>query len=260
MPDNVGQAIFTAAFRGAVRLLEGAFLPPRFLGEPTRRAPVGADPVIIIHGITDSGRGSEDFARSLRRDGFTVFTPTMPSSGMDGLEANAAYLRAYVAWVLRTTGARRVDLVTHSQGGLSALAYIRAGGGDCVDAVVAMSAPFHGVAGPWRPVLDAVRAIGLLRWMAPKGLMVLDQRSGSIAALMAGDETPGDVAYTSIFSKEADGIVFPASSPRLEGATNIVLDDATWGVSWWNRNHLWINHSSAAYDVVRGVLINSRRG
>lgn len=257
MPDNVGQAVFNTAFRAAVRLLESAFLPPRLLGAPTEHAPPGADPVIILHGITDSARGSRDVANSLRRDGFTVFTPTMPEGGMDGLAANVAYLRRYVAWVLQQTGARRVDIVAHSQGGLTALAFIRAGGASAVDSVVSMASPFHGVAGYWRPIIDAVNGVGFLRWLAPRGLLELDSRSSSVHALTDGDETPGDVRYTSIYSLDADGIVLPAISPQLDGARNIVIDGPGWGFARRHRgrDHLRINHASDAYELVRHALI-----
>jgi triacylglycerol esterase/lipase EstA (alpha/beta hydrolase family) len=213
--------------------------------------------VIIIHGIVDSQNGSYDIANSLRRDGFQVFTPTMPNSGLDGVEANVAYLRRYVAWVMRVTGARHVDLVGHSQGGLTIRRFITSGGQDLVDSVVTINSPHHGVAGPWRPLLDAARAIPLLATFVPDGLLELDERSELVQQLNAGDETPGDIRYTSIWSRDADGIVYPWTSPVLQGARNIALYD---GRAWASGpHHLFVNHTNvAAFDAVRAALLEPR--
>jgi triacylglycerol esterase/lipase EstA (alpha/beta hydrolase family) len=183
----------------------------------------------------------------------------MPLSGLDGVAANAAYLRQYVAWVLKVTGAKKVDFVTHSQGGLSALAFIRAGGEQVVDSVTALAAPFHGVAGPWQPILDIFKGVGFLRWLAPKGLLELDARSDTIKELMSGDPTPGDIKYTSIYAQDADFIVIPGSSPHLEGAENIVLSTKGW-LGNRGRDHLSVNHADEVYTLVRRALINSRHG
>jgi triacylglycerol esterase/lipase EstA (alpha/beta hydrolase family) len=178
----------------------------------------------------------------------------MPGNGLDGVEANVEYLRRYIAWVLRITGARRVDLVGHSQGGLTIRGFIRAGGEDVVDSVVTINSPHHGVAGPWRPLLDAARAIPLLAKLVPKGLIELDERSPLVQGLNAGDETPGSIRYTSIWSRDADGIVYPWTSPVLQGARNVALFN---GRPWASGpHHLFVNHTNVeAFEAVRSALL-----
>jgi triacylglycerol esterase/lipase EstA (alpha/beta hydrolase family) len=254
MAGNLAQELVAALLRRTALALELVFTPPHLIGTPLPTPARGADPVVIIHGIVDSQNGSYDFANSLRRDGFTVFTPTMPAGGLDGVEANVEYLRRYIRWVLRVTGARHVDLVGHSQGGLTIRGFIRAGGEDLVDSVVTINSPHHGVAGPWRPLLDAARAIPLLAKVVPDGLLELDERSTMVRGLNAGDETPGTIRYTSIWSRDADGIVFPWTSPVLEGARNVALFK---GRAWaTGPHHLFVNHTNLeAFNAVRAALL-----
>lgn len=256
---NIAQELVSSLLRSTALALELVFTPPRLVGPPLAQRPQGADPVIIVHGVIDGENGSYDFANSLRRDGFAVFTPTMPTGGLQGVATNVEYLRRYVRWVLQTTGAKRVDLVGHSQGGLTIRAFVRAGGDDVVDSVVSINSPHHGVAGPWRPLFDAIRAIPLLSRVVPPGLLELDERSALFRWLNDGDETPGNARYTSMWSRDADGIVFPWSSPALQGARNVVLEQ---GRTWARGpHHLFVNHSNVeAYLALRAALLEPRPG
>lgn len=255
MPDNLLQAAFIAAARAVARTGVELFTPTRALGRSLAAPVSGQDPVIIVHGVTDSAAGSHNLARSLRRDGFVVFTPTMPYGGLDGVARNSEFLQAYIGYVLLLTGRRRVDLVGHSQGGLSILGYLRRAGTAHVDSVVTMATPFHGVSGYWRPLLDAVRSSRLLQHLAPRGLVELDERSDLFRWLRA-EELPAAVRFTSIHARDADGIVTPSSSPRLAGARNVVLDRDGWGPGFRGPHHLYINHTSSdAYEALRAALL-----
>jgi hypothetical protein len=157
--------------------------------------------------------------------------------------------------VLRATGARQVDLVAHSQGGVASRAYVRCGGGTLVRSITTMDSPQHGVAGYWRPMLDLLDAIPLLRRVVPFGMYELDERSPTFAWLNSGDETPGNVRYTSIYPRDFDGIVSPVSSPALRGARNIVTDGGH-GLLHGHLWHLFVNHSGdAVYEDVRAALL-----
>jgi triacylglycerol lipase len=48
--------------------------------------------------------------------------------------------------------------------------------------------------------------------------------SNFLAALNRGDETPGPIDYTSIYSK-TDDLIQPVGTQALEGGTNILLQD-----------------------------------
>jgi triacylglycerol esterase/lipase EstA (alpha/beta hydrolase family) len=256
VPDNIVQAAVIAVFRAVSFSAEVIATPPRMVGKPLKKKPKNPHPVIILHGVTDTKQGSYDFGASLRRDGFTVYTPTLPVSGMDGVDRNVEFLEKYVAEVMRQTGAKKVDLIGHSQGGVTIQAFVRAGNADLVDSAISIGAPHHGVAGFWRPLLDAVRGSKFLQWAAPKGLVELDNRGELINRMTAGDETPGNVRYTSIYSKDADGLVIPADSAHLEGAKNVVLDKERGPFGRRGPHHLFMNHSDVAtYEAVRAALL-----
>ena len=257
MSDNLAQLLLSTLLRRSALAAELMLTPPRLIGDALPEPALSTDPVIIVHGIVDSENGSYDYANSLRRDGFRVFTPTMPNGGLDGVMANVAYLKQYVAWVLRTTGAKRVDLVGHSQGGLTIRAFIKSGGAGLVESVVTINSPHHGIAGYWRPLLDAARAIRLLGRAIPKGLMELDSRSDLVRWLNEGDETPGDIRYTALMSRDADGIVTPGSSAALEGARIVTLEMGR--LLARGPHHLLVNHDDAdAFEAVRAALLRPR--
>jgi len=73
-------------------------------------------------------------------------------------------------------------------------------------------------------------------------------KSGSkyLAALNSADETPGPVDYTSVYSM-TDELVQPYSSARLEGATNILIQDVCPGRP--------LHHFGQVYDAVTFAIV-----
>lgn len=123
-----------------------------------RIAPVGANdwtckptaehpnPVILIHGTWENAYDNwSGLAPQLKKDGFCVFAPNLgraelwnkgglgsllPNTfGVAPIEQSADQLGQVVDAVLRSTGAKQVDLVGHSQGGVMARYYTKFGGG-----------------------------------------------------------------------------------------------------------------------------------
>lgn len=232
----------------------GAELGP--LAEHQRRQ--RRNPVIIVHGITDQAYGSGTLARSLRRDGWIVYTITMPKQGLAGLREGAAALAREVERVKRETGATQVDLVGHSQGGLMIRWYAKfLDGAANIGRAVSLATPHNGVSGPYQPIADVVRAVGLDD-VVSTGVVELLHDSPEIRMLNSGDPTPGDIAWTSIYSLDADGIVFPANSPVLEGAHNVALTkvERSYGRVGRGPHHIDINHTSVeAYAALREALL-----
>jgi triacylglycerol esterase/lipase EstA (alpha/beta hydrolase family) len=233
-------------------------------GRPLANPPHNRDPIVLVHGLADNWFGSTFWRRALERDGFRhVYTPDLPRGGAGGAAESAAHLKRYVDWVRRVTGARKVDLVGHSQGGVTIRYYIRfLGGADVVDSAITMGAPHHGVSG-WPAVYSAVRAIPLLGplltdALAPPGAVELFQNSSLLRRLNEGDETPGAcVRWTSIFSKDFDGSVPPADSPRLRGARNVVMHKERHftGLAAGPDHASMFFTSDEAYEAVRSALL-----
>jgi triacylglycerol lipase len=120
--------------------------------------------------------------------------------------------------VLAATGAARVSLVGHSQGGMMPRYYLKFLGGTAeVDDLVGLSPSNHGTSTP-----GALLAEGLLACVSCG-----QQRAGSafLANLNAGDETPGDVSYT-VVQTRYDEVVVPYTSAFLAAGpntTNVLL-------------------------------------
>jgi triacylglycerol esterase/lipase EstA (alpha/beta hydrolase family) len=236
--------------RGAFRVALGS----RDLGTPAPGAGKGHDPVILINGFSVHNEALELMARSLRRDGFTVYVPELPNNAMDEIDGTARYLAEYVERVRRETGSRKVDLVGYSEGGLVARAYAKWYGGDAtVDSSISLGTPHSGVL--MGGIAQVISAVGLLRAAVPEAAQDMLIGSSFMKRLNDGDRTPGAaVRYTSIFAKDWDGIVTPGSSGALEGATNIAMTSDRWFVTE-GPHHLRMVGSNACYEAIRGALL-----
>ncbi|SCG45704.1 esterase/lipase family protein [Micromonospora halophytica] len=164
------------------------------------------NPVIFVHGFL--GEVKTDWSvlvEEFRKEGVTSlweFTYWSPQSN----KTTAQELAKAVDSVLAQTGAAKVDIVTHSMGGLNSRWYLKfLGGTSKVDAWVSLGGPNHGTGWAYACWVQAC----------------YDMRPGSglLTTLNAGDETPGSVRYATWWSP-CDGIINPDSSVILSGATN----------------------------------------
>jgi triacylglycerol lipase len=178
---------------------------------PPRVEPPPHYPIIFVHGyFGDSTTWSTTIAR-FRADGWTG--RELVNWQFDYNQSNAviaAALAVKVDSVLAASGARHVNLVTHSMGSLVARYYVRnlLPGGDPatrVDAIVSLAGTNHGSA------LAALCGSPSCQEMRPG--------SGFLAALNAGDETFGTPRYATWWST-CDEAVIPQRSALLDGAQN----------------------------------------
>ncbi|MEV3964282.1 alpha/beta hydrolase [Nocardia sp. NPDC050193] len=109
-----------------------------------------ANPVLVIGGF-DADRGILENLRSeLAERGYRAYSMVLPaapagSSGTEGIADSAAVVGDRVAEIRRTTGARRVDLVGHSMGGLAQRHYVKfLGGSDSVGTYLDFGTPNYG--------------------------------------------------------------------------------------------------------------------
>jgi triacylglycerol lipase len=196
---------------------------------PAKSAPAetasasAADPILFVHGYSGSGSNWDTMAGRFRDDGW-------PADHLDQWSYNSAQSNATTAQqlsrevdsLLASTGAAKVDVVTHSMGGLSSRYYAKnLGGANKIDAWVSLGGPNHGT--------DSAN-------LCPDDSCT-EMRVGStfLNDLNSGDETPGDARYATWWSP-CDEIINPDSSVAVSGATNTetsclghlaLLDDAT---------------------------------
>ena len=185
---------------------------------PTKAHP---SPVVIVHGTFGDSKSLLDrLSWNLHRAGYCVFALDYGNRATGPIEASAQQLKAFVSQVLTSTGAAKVSLVGHSQGGMMPRYYIRfLGGAAKVDDLVGLSPSNHGTSNP----LLLTPGLG---YLCPS---CLQQQTGSafLRTLNAGDETPGPVSYTQVTTRY-DEVVVPYTSAYLAAGprtTNITLQD-----------------------------------
>lgn len=183
-------------------------------------------PVVLVHGtFAPPSVNWAAMAPALKAGGYCVFAleygihlAGIPATG--DIPASAAQLKTFVNGVLAATGAAKVDIVGHSQGGMMPRYYIRyLGGASKVGDLVALAPSNHGTKNPLTPVTGVL------------GCVACDQQywgSGFLKHLNAGHETEPGVDYTVIETK-FDEVVTPYTSAFLSGGsghvTNVTVQD-----------------------------------
>ncbi len=139
-------------------------------------APIEAPryPVILVHGFSGwhelgaAGAYFHGVRATLAREGVEVFDPALPPFG--AVEQRARLLARAIDAVLRRTGAAKVHLVAHSQGGLDARYVVDVlGFGDRVASIVTISTPHRGT-----PLADIVDRAP--RWLIRPAFSVLGRQ------------------------------------------------------------------------------------
>lgn len=180
---------------------------------PTAARPT---PVVVVHGtFGDSATLLRRLRGSLLGAGYCVFSIDYGQRATAPIEGSAAELRDFVDRVLRATGAAKVSLVGHSQGGMMPRYYLRfLGGAASVDDLVGLAPSNHGTRTP-------LLLTPGLAFLCPA---CRQQAAGSafLQRLNAGDETPGAVSYTTVVTRY-DEVVLPYTSGFLDGATNVTV-------------------------------------
>jgi triacylglycerol lipase len=172
------------------------------------------EPVVLVHGTFGDSSNWGYMAPQLRAQGYCTFALDYGNRGTGDIPTSARQLSSFVDGVLKQTGAAKVDIVGHSQGGMMPRYYLKNLGGVAkVDDLIGLAPSNHGTTSPLAPYAYTCPACR-------------QQVAGSpfITALNAGDETPGDVSYTQIETNH-DEVVTPYTSAFLDSGTNVLLQD-----------------------------------
>ncbi|MET0805143.1 MAG: alpha/beta fold hydrolase [Acidimicrobiales bacterium] len=166
------------------------------------------DPVVIVAGTFAGQPAASIFyapmAARLRADGYQPYIFGLPTSGTQDIALTAQALNTYADQLRAQSGATRVDLIGHSQGGLVARHYVKyLGGSSEVDAVISLGAPHYGTA-----VANVAKLFGLGNCIGITSCAQMSIGSTYLANLNAGDDTIGAVRYTNIVSAN-DEVVIP---------------------------------------------------
>ena len=218
---------------GAAATFSSPATPPpganNFSCQPSATHPY---PVILVHGtLANMNDNWQAASPILVNHGYCVFAfnygGSSPSAGIQGtgdIAASAQQLAAFVSQVLAATGAAKVDLVGHSQGGMMPRYYINVLGGAAKVATLVALAPSN-----YGTTLDGLTALGrqlglimpLHSALSTVCTACVEQEEGS-AFLKSLNATPtvAGVNYTVIESWD-DEVVTPYTNAFLPAAPNV---------------------------------------
>lgn len=177
-------------------------------------------PVLMVHGtfVTGTEEYTLFYAPQLVALGYDVCIVTYPNRGLGDMQVSAEYVVHALRSIHADTG-RKVAIIGHSQGALMPRWAIRffASARNAVSDYVALAGPHHGtlIAGPVQlgPLLFDDLGLSVLPGLGlPEALYQFLPDSQFISALNAGDETPGDIAYTNLYTR-FDELVQPVNPP-----------------------------------------------
>lgn len=207
---RVRRLAMTALLAATVAVLAPA--APVASAAPAAAAP--KDPVIIVAGTlaghTLASVYYAPLAARLKADGYRTYIFGLPGSGLGDIGAISQDLNSFADSVRAQTGAARVDMIGHSQGGLVIRHYVKyRGGASEVDSAISLGAPHYGTV-----LANAAKLVGLGSCAGVVACQQMTIGSSFLAALNAGDDTIGNVVYTNIASI-GDEIVVPYDSAFL---------------------------------------------
>lgn len=191
-------------------------VPPPGANDFSCRSLLHPSPVILVHGTFGDMTVSWNLVSpTLKAAGHCVFALDLVRRGMAPIDRSADKLAAFIDEVRSRTGAAKVSLVGHSQGGMLGryVAKLRGKLG-VIDDIVGLAPSSHGTTNPLAP-----HAGFFCQACA-------EQAAGSelMQRLNASPEAPPPPSYT-VISTRYDEVVTPYRSQFLEGATNVVLQE-----------------------------------
>lgn len=210
------------------------------------------EPVLLVHGTAGTSEAwSWNYVKVLSSQGYDVCGVSLPDYGRADIQVSTEYVVHAIRSMASRSG-KKIDVIGFSQGPLEprwAIKWwpdIRR----TVDDMVAMAGVSQGAT-----ITEVACAQSCI---APFWQMKPDSKF--LAALNAGDETPGDVSYTSVFSRTdeyvwaTDGGSIPwDQGAHIEGASNLAIQDICPGRVG---EHFQALFDAAYYAVIVDALAN----
>jgi len=215
-----------------------------FVGEGFRQRGTesAGRPIVLIHGWTQNRTNFVWLARFLRKRGMGPFFGFNYFS-LQPIETSAKALAAFIERVVAHTGAKEVDLICHSLGGLVARTYVDLMGGHrYVQRVVTLGTPHCGIS-----YADARFGAGVRDMHAETGFVVQ----------LGKAPLPPGVSYLSIYSTH-DNIVFPGSASCLgnRGTDIMVSGFGHFGILFCEEVAVHV-HRALADEAIRKEAANA---
>jgi triacylglycerol lipase len=185
---------------------------------------VDKPPVLLVHGTFTNGKEQYDWSYLplLSERGFDVCVVTYPDRGLGDQQVSAEYVVHALRTMHAATG-RKVAMIGHSQGATMPRWALKwwPSARNAVEDFVLQAGPNHGL---------LLASQGSNPLGQPAGTHQFSASSNFIRVLNQGDETPGDISYTSLYT-QFDELVQPIETAVLDAGmdnpkvTNLLLQD-----------------------------------
>jgi triacylglycerol lipase len=205
------------------------------------------NPVIIVAGLSGFASVYDPLAARLRADGHRAYIYQLPGLGFGDIAASAGAFSGYVAQVRAATGAAKVDLVAHSEGGLVSRYFLKnLDGAGSVGRYVSLGTPHYGTY-----VANILQFLGLGDCIDIVACQQMTIGSAFLDELNSGDDTPGAVRYLTVRTVQ-DELVRPTPNATLgDGATNVLIQGHC---PLRVVGHVGLVYDGTAYTVIRDAL------
>lgn len=220
-------------------------------------------PVLYVHGWYKSKFDFFTIQNWLTEDGWNAsrlfaYTFRYPADCSDnGIIYNAKQIRGWVNDIINLTGSSKIDIIGHSMGGISSRYYIKfLGGNNTVDDYVSLGTDQHGSPNAqicYTPTDHLIEDLNNGD-ETPYGLLnndTLGPQQDIYGVSYNGTHIPGDINYTSIFSRYDD--VEPYQSSYLIGAYNIEKSNTTDSSPIL---HSDLYHTPEIYQLIKNALLD----
>ncbi|TCP40772.1 lipase (class 2) [Tamaricihabitans halophyticus] len=215
--------------------------------QPTAERPY---PVVLLHGLfVNQTMNFQTISPLLKNDGFCVFSTTYGLYGGETFPLNQIAARAsiersggevseFVDKVLARTGAKKVDIVGHSEGGVVGAEYVKHHGGDTkVNKLASLGSPLRGT-DPFfvARLVNALKGFGL-NWLVDgvteescQACIDVLEGSAFLRNLNEGGVAVDSVEYLNIASNY-DQAVWPSTSgfiddsPGVDNVENMLMQN-----------------------------------
>lgn len=172
-------------------------------------------PVLLVSGYGGATRSLDPLREALTGAGRDVVVVPPVGDGTGDIATQAQALDGAADDAMQRFDAGSVDVVGYSAGGVVAREWVRhADGAGKARRVLSVGSPQHGTS-------VAELAVGVTG-RCPTACRQLEPDSDLLRALNARDETPDGPRFVSVWS-DADEVVVPPDSARLDGALNLTV-------------------------------------
>ncbi|MEZ0064727.1 triacylglycerol esterase/lipase EstA (alpha/beta hydrolase family) [Streptacidiphilus sp. MAP12-20] len=221
------------------------------------------EPVLLLHGLGGNGPGNfATLGPELALAGYCVYAPTygeavpgIPVGGLVPIEQSSKEIAGVIDQVLTSTGAGKVDVVGHSEGGFQSL-YIPKflpGYAAKIAKVVALAPPTHGTTfADLITIADDLgirsQVDGVLTQAGCAACTEITANGSLIGPLTSGPIAQPGIDYTIIASR-TDALVTPYGTEFVDepGVHNVTVQDTCWLDA--------VGHIGLAYDSGVAIMV-----